>query len=466
MTDCVLWYPLTEGTGSTATDLVGSNDGTVGSDLSWNDVSTIGTALQFNDLQEDSNNVVTTPTVTTVSQPVTHSLWFRYAGFSGSAYVMDGLNGSFRNTIYFSSSQMWVFSGSSSGTIGSSGQFNDGEWHNLTAVFNGSSSVVYIDGVQESSGNYGSHTWQGTTLGARYNFVSALTGDLQNYRVWERALTAEEARLLFERPWIGADYNETAPLYPPVPSSLTPLDSGNSILTDLELWLPLTDGLGTTAVDISGGGNDGTLATTNLWSFKKIGECFDGSTGSHISGTGVNLGSSSGTLSMWFKADSEQNNKYMLSLPYASAGSNGFDIAAITGGCRIDLATSAGFKQLSYTTQNVQDGGIYHIVAAYDGSSIYLYVNGVRVATTTHTGTINQQVDGEFNINRFGSYGRPADGHYQNVRVWSRALSDSEVADLYYSPWIASAYPSTSTGAPRFLINGLRPLLVNGGLVR
>jgi hypothetical protein len=142
---------------------------------------------------------------------------------------------------------------------------------------------------------------------------------------------------------------------------------------------------------------------------------------------------------MWFKADSERVNQYMLSLPSVSSGSNGFDISSIAGGCRVDLSTSAGFKQLSYTTQNVQDGGIYHIVATYDGSDIYLYVNGDQVATTPHTGTINQQADGEFNINRFGSYGRPSDGYYQNVRIWNRALTADEVTLLYERPWEGEA---------------------------
>ena len=104
------------------------------------------------------------------------------------------------------------------------------------------------------------------------------------------------------------------------------------------------------------------------------------------------------------------------------------------------MSTSAGFKQLSYTTQNVQDGGIYHIVATYDGSDIYLYVNGAQVATTPHTGTINQQADGEFNINRFGSYGRPSDGYYQNVRVFNTALTADQVSLLYNRPWAGTNY--------------------------
>ena len=37
------------------------------------------------------------------------------------------------------------------------------------------------------------------------------------------------------------------------------------------------------------------------------------------------------------------------------------------------------------------------------------------------------------------------DGDLQNVRVWSRALSATEVADIYYSPWLGSAYTGTSS---------------------
>ena len=254
---------------------------------------------------------------------------------------------------------------------------------------------------------------------------------------------------------------------PTAPPTLALSDDPDGINVGLVGFWPLTHTSGSVATDVSTSGNDGTLSVTDLWSAQSIGSCFDGSTSQHVTGTGAYLGSSSGTLSFWFKADSQLVDRYMVSLPSASAGSNGFNVAAISGGCRVDLSTSSGFKQLSYTTQNVQDGGIYHIVATYDGSDIYLYVDGVQVATVAHTGTINQQADGEFNINRFGSYGRTSDGFYQNVRVFNTALTADQVSLLYNRPWAGTNYsdvfPYQPTAPPTLALKSGES--INTGLV-
>jgi hypothetical protein len=468
------WWLTTDNTGTTLVDISGNGrDATLNGTNSWV-ADSVGAVNRFDNSSSNGNNARTANTQPDLTSGYTATFWVKHeeAAATGNKYgaglaLTDGSGtGSWWNTIssdlelYFntssSTSSQWpqiVQNRNNGGTI-SAYAFNDSTrasqndvWKFWAITFDGTNARIYRDAsLIGTSGTLAaplSTTGKHIVINGVADTATGLTCSMQNIRLYSRALSADEISLLYQRPFEGITYGDAFHYDPPTPANLTPLTS-DSINTGQELWLPLTDGTGTTAVDISGNGNNGTLSTTNLWSDQRIGGCFDGSTLQNISGTGTHLGSSSGTLSMWFKADSERVNQYMLSLPLASAGSNGFDIAAITGGCRIDLATSAGFKQLSYTTQNVQDGDIYHIVATYDSSNIYLYVNGIQAATTTHTGTINQQADGEFNINRFGSYGRPSDGYYQNVRIWSRALTADEVWSIYANPWLGSAYQASA----------------------
>ncbi len=67
-----------------------------------------------------------------------------------------------------------------------------------------------------------------------------------------------------------------------------------------------------------------------------------------------------------------------------------------------------------------------HVAATYDGTTARIYIDGVQTASTTFTGNV-----GDSNTWRIGAYGSPAggffDGLVDNVRVYDRALSPSEI---------------------------------------
>jgi hypothetical protein len=68
-----------------------------------------------------------------------------------------------------------------------------------------------------------------------------------------------------------------------------------------------------------------------------------------------------------------------------------------------------------------------HVAATYDGSVARFYVDGVQTASATFTGNV-----GDSNTWRIGAYGTSAggffDGRIDNVRIYDRALSASEIA--------------------------------------
>ncbi|WP_346086771.1 DUF1735 and LamG domain-containing protein [Sphingobacterium ginsenosidimutans] len=75
-------------------------------------------------------------------------------------------------------------------------------------------------------------------------------------------------------------------------------------------------------------------------------------------------------------------------------------------------------------------GTWYHIAAVYDGSQLKVYVDGVLLATTTASRTVdltNMWEDG-FHFGR-SARGRGLNGAISEARIWSRALTQAEVSN-------------------------------------
>jgi hypothetical protein len=186
-------------------------------------------------------------------------------------------------------------------------------------------------------------------------------------------------------------------------------------------------GTGTSWYDISGNNNNGTL--TNGPTFSGIGKqasiVFDG-VDDYVSGSGVFL-STQGTITVWFKTSNTYSNNYLLSLPFASANNNGFDLGfSGTTTFRGVLSTTNGFEVITYST-TYSDNNWHMGALTYNGTSVILYYDGVARNSASTTGTIRQQANGEFNIARFGSFGGYVAASVSNATVYNRALSAQEV---------------------------------------
>ncbi len=72
----------------------------------------------------------------------------------------------------------------------------------------------------------------------------------------------------------------------------------------------------------------------------------------------------------------------------------------------------------------------YHVIGTYDGSTIKLYINGIQVATTSYTDNLFSQYD-NMRIGNYMEGGYPFNGLIDNVRIYNRALSDTEISTLY-----------------------------------
>jgi len=73
----------------------------------------------------------------------------------------------------------------------------------------------------------------------------------------------------------------------------------------------------------------------------------------------------------------------------------------------------------------------YHIVMTYDGSFLRSYVDGVNDGTLSYTGNI--RISGfPLLIGRYGNPHSTFRGMIDDVRIYNRALSTTEIQQLYH----------------------------------
>jgi len=128
-----------------------------------------------------------------------------------------------------------------SGTVGAYGQaYNDGEWHQIVAVYDrGDMIKLYVDNSLEAQADISNKIGEvdtdcPLTLGSETGTRMFLNGSLSSVRMYNRTLSENEISWNYANP------------YNPVTSNLT-------------LWLPLDDGTGSIAHDLSNYQNDGLI---------------------------------------------------------------------------------------------------------------------------------------------------------------------------------------------------------------
>jgi hypothetical protein len=191
-------------------------------------------------------------------------------------------------------------------------------------------------------------------------------------------------------------------------------------------------GTGTSWLDLSKNGNSTlfsspTFVNTNGGNFN-----FNG-VNQYASGSGITI-TNNVTLLVWFKTNTAQTNKYILSMPGISTGENGIDINFIDsttssiGAVLVNLANNS--RLLTYTT-TYNDGNWHMTTVTYNGSNATFYYDGISRDTKALTGNLKQTVNGEYNIARFGSFGAFGNVNISLTLIYNRALSSSEVLQNY-----------------------------------
>tara|TARA_Y100000310_G_scaffold116122_1_gene114821 strand:+ start:1598 stop:2479 length:882 start_codon:yes stop_codon:yes gene_type:complete len=215
--------------------------------------------------------------------------------------------------------------------------------------------------------------------------------------------------------------------------------------------------------------NTGTAAldTTN----QKLGTgCLDFESGEsdYINATNLltnNAMTTTGTIAFWVKPESLNGAKmWTVSSTGSTSGRMYLEQQSTTVWTVFAQQSGSSQWKVDSTGVTFSTGTWYHVAITHDGGSSYgavkLYIDGVDRSSNSNNGTtwtkwistigsINDMAFGRSNYN--SSTGAYYDGLMDDIGIWNRALSSSEVAALYNSG--TGALASTITSGLRAYYN-------------
>jgi hypothetical protein len=296
---------------------------------------------------------------------------------------------------------------------------DDGLWHYVAATGDGTNWSFYVDGVYNSptfsqgDGTYWFNDASGLTtytIGAldRINKTNYFNGKIAQVHVYDRALSQSE---------ILQNYNAHQSRF---------LGNYGIIIDGLVLNLDAGDfesypGSGTTWYDLSGNGNNGTLAGGVGFDSHYAGSLtFDGVNDYAPIGTsGFPFGNSAGTLSCWARTNTTAAGYHWI-VSYGNQGISQSRFLGING----NTYYFGGYAN-DITASGVPVNTWINMVGVYDGTNASMYVNGVLVSGPTakswNTVANNAQVGRQTNGVEYWS------GNIAQVSIYNKALTTSEV---------------------------------------
>lgn len=295
--------------------------------------------------------------------------------------------------------------GASGGTeVFSTDTFDDGKWHQVTAVKNATTITLYVDGLQvaQAADTTGVESSVDIVAGtsAKSGGSNDFNGSLDEILVYGSALSPTEVSNLYGM--VG--------------------------------YWKLDETSGSTAADSTGFANHGTLGGSPVWKSEdgKVDGAleFDGSS-DYVSV--ANVGSlqltSTLTIAAWIKGDQWSSGSNVDVIARKGEGNpNNYQLAVADGTLALFLDDYDGDGFRGDTPLNT--GQWYHVVGTWDGSTVRLYVDGQldNDPPDTRTGSIGTDTRALYIGGRSGT--DYFDGLIDDVRIYCRALCSDEIAEL------------------------------------
>ncbi len=312
------------------------------------------------------------------------------------------------------------------------GTINLNIWYHVTLIYDGNAEFAYLDGSLKNSVScsrsptgtqYLAFAATDTQTAGGFNDSGYFTGSIDDVRLYNRALSADEVSRLYD---LGATtyINKT-------------LTTNPSLNDGLVGYWTFDGPLSTQITDSSGTGNAGYFgassnATNTLLAIGNIGQAvnFDGIGDNMYIGNGVLSQTEPNGFSafMWLKSSEANNGKYF----FERGGSGSFYMNswASKASCRIRNSASTYFTTPSVS---ILDGEWHHVGCSFSTTTkaFTMYVDGAST-TSKNASTFDKFPD---NATWFTIGGRKggnfAQGTYDDFRVYNRSLSQDEVKRLY-----------------------------------
>src|SRR5262245_4562374 len=209
------------------------------------------------------------------------------------------------------------------------------------------------------------------------------------------------------------------------------------------------EGAGTTSADVSGNGFTATLVSSPSWVAGQFGSALSFNGTSSYAATGLTTNLPNWTVSGWvyspagptsagYGAPIHREANYQINWNHANPAFQG------AAGVRVSGAWyAASFGALAANTW-------YNLAATYDGETLKAYTNGVLVTSNT---TPSGPADADANALTIGRHAAASEffqGSVDNVRIYNRALSLTEIQSDMNTP--VGGTPSSDTTPPTVAI--------------
>lgn len=221
--------------------------------------------------------------------------------------------------------------------------------------------------------------------------------------------------------------------------------SGSSLLLDAGQASSYSSG--TAWVDLSGNGYDMTWTGGYGRGGSADAAYFttDGINGTHAQRASQTFYGTAQTWSGWFYATQDTTQRLM---EEALAGINQISLTWTAGG----LLQFNGYDTVSYRFQTPTTGGAsglaqstwYHVAGIYDGTTAYLYINGVLASSVAQTGSITSAAT-TFRIGELSGGGQAWKGRIAQVILYASALTAAQNATNFNAVCTRYGYSAIGT---------------------
>lgn len=401
----------------TIEDVLGNYDGSYTGNL-YQQSGKTGCALGFDGLDDSVSistiNLGTINTITAWIYSNDLSSYESVLGYTGDSYMSPLMLRNISGETYF-----YYHDGAAYKTI-NLGEDISGSWKHIAVVRNDTVVNVYLDFIWKGSFNLINNTDICIdVIGARSNGVvlfNYFNGAIDELRLYEQALSQEELP---------------------------------DVLCTVGHWR-MDEGCGTASADISGNDNDALFVnmTESAWETGHINPdgCFRKALAFDGSDDYLNCGNDSSfnfnstnafTISCWIKPENLSSYQGIIGKWGGGWASSPYQIIVHSNGSiMIGIGNGVSYSTIYLPANCFHTGKWHHIAATYDGSTLRGYVNGIEEASSVAGYSLTSNV-ANLIIGRYANYA--FSGTIDDVRLYSRALNEDEIAAMQYN--LLSVYP-------------------------
>lgn len=439
------YWKLDDGTGTTPDDSIGTNHASFNGTPAWETTARINGGIYF-----DSGDYLSVPEATLLDGSTNFSVatWVRFNSDDGSNHILVKTHSGApwdSWVLDFSATKKFQFqvrnnAGTLFGPTASTLPLVPDTWYHLVGVKEGANVRLYINGVFDNEiTNFTGTVYNSDSEMQMGGSASQWAGNMDDVRFYNRALSADDIKLLYtcSAPKGAVKYDSTF-------NVMTYCNGAEWVAMGTIGGTPPTNGLiGHWKLDDATGSSiaDSAGSVTGAWTDgannNVAEEAISGTVGGALDfdgnnevnyGDALDLGVQDFTIALWLRVDDYSGQPKIIQ-KWVNATGTGYHMSVRTTGIlRADIGDGTT-SVVSPTTGTVLPTGSWiHVAVTFDRSgNMTRYVNGQIYGTQADISAVGS-VD---NINPlFLPTG--LDGALDDVRIYNRVLSATEISQLYY----------------------------------